>query len=151
MEKLIRLIDEHCTFPAIEKVSLFKRVIFNYLVGNEDMHLKNYSVITSGNKTELTPAYDFLNSTIVLKGDIEEIALSLNGRKKGLNRDLLINYFGKERCGLTEKVIEKALNTIQMALPAWFKTIDISFLSGKLKEKYTDLLWKRIKVMGFQM
>ena len=56
------------------------------LVGNEDMHLKNYSVITRNGKTELSPAYDLLNSTIVLKGDAEEIALPLKGKKTILIR-----------------------------------------------------------------
>jgi serine/threonine-protein kinase HipA len=148
MEKLVKLIENYCTFPAIETSRLFKRVLFNYLVGNEDMHLKNYSVITTEGKTELTPAYDFLNSTIVLNGEIEEIALPLNGKKKNLNRSLLINYFGKERCGLTDKIIEKNIDAIKSALPRWFDMIDISFLSAEMKEKYVNLLQKRIKVLG---
>ena len=148
MEKLVKLIDDYCTFPAIEKSRLFKRVLFNYLVGNEDMHLKNFSVITHEGKTELSPAYDFLNSTIVLKGEIEEIALPINGKKKNLNRSSLIDYFGKERCGLTDIVIEKNIDSIKAVLPQWFDMIDISFLSAEMKEKYVNLLQKRIKVLG---
>lgn len=149
MEKLVRLIDDYCTFPAIEKAKLFKRVLFNYLVGNEDMHLKNYSVITRNGKVELSPAYDLLNSSIVLKGDIEEIALSLNGKKRNLSRNLLINYFGKERCSLTDKTIEKTMASIRIALPSWFELIEISFLSVDMREKYRTLLQKRIDLMGF--
>lgn len=149
MEKLVKLIDDYCTFPAIEKAMLFKRVLFNYFVGNEDMHLKNYSVIIRNGKVELSPAYDLLNSSIVLKGDIEEIALSLKGRKSGLNRNILINYFGKERCNLTDKIIIKTLDAIQSALPSWFDLIDISFLSIGMKEKYKDLLLRRMNVLGF--
>ncbi|MCX6224105.1 MAG: HipA domain-containing protein [Bacteroidia bacterium] len=149
MEKLVGLIDDFCTFPAVEKAKLFKRVIFNYLVGNEDMHLKNYSVIVQANKVEFSPAYDLLNSTIVLKGDIEEIALPVKGKKSNLNEDVLINYFGKERCGLTDKVIEKNLEEIKSKLPQWFVLIDISFLSSGVKEKYRLLLHKRLKVMGW--
>lgn len=73
MEKLVKLLDDYCTFPAIEKAKLFKLVLFNYLIGNEDMHLKNYSIIIHNGKVELSPAYDLLNTSIVLKGDIEEI------------------------------------------------------------------------------
>ncbi|MBW8333651.1 MAG: HipA domain-containing protein [Prolixibacteraceae bacterium] len=148
MEKLVTLIDDFCTFPAIEKARLFKLVLFNYLVGNEDMHLKNYSVIIHNGKVELSPAYDLLNSSIVLRGDIEEIALSLKGKKSNLNREILINYFGRERCSLTEKVIEKILKTIQVELPSWFKLIEISFLSDEMKEKYRSLLQKRINILG---
>jgi len=127
---------------------LFRRVIFNYLIGNEDMHLKNYSVIVRNNKIELAPAYDFLNSTIVLSGDIEEIALTLKGKKSNLNAGVLIKYFGQERCSLTDKVIDTTLNTISSALDSWFNLIDISFLSNEMKEKYRLLLQKRRKVLS---
>ncbi|MBN2167110.1 MAG: HipA domain-containing protein [Marinilabiliaceae bacterium] len=149
MEKLVYLIDEYCTFPAIEKARLFKLVLFNFLVGNEDMHLKNYSIIVQKGKVELSPAYDLLNSTIVLKGDIEEIALHLKGKKCNLNREVLIDYFGKECCGLTDMIIDKTLDIINGALPSWFKLIDISFLSDDMKEKYQLLLHNRIKILGF--
>lgn len=148
MEKLVKLIDETCTFPAIEKSRLFKRFLFNYLVGNEDMHLKNYSIIIRNGKVELSPAYDFLNSSIVLSGEIEEIALTLKGKKSNLNRTVLINYFGAERCGLTDKVIEKTLKTIQQTLPKWFDLIENSFLSDEMKEKYRSLLQRRIQIVG---
>jgi serine/threonine-protein kinase HipA len=148
MEKLVKLIDETCTFPAIEKSRLFKRFLFNYLVGNEDMHLKNYSIIIRNGKVELSPAYDFLNSSIVLSGEIEEIALTLKGKKSNLNRSALINYFGAERCGLTDKVIEKTLKTIQQTLPKWFDFIENSFLSDEMKEKYRSLLQRRIQILG---
>lgn len=147
MEKLVKLLDNFCTFPAIEKAKLFKRIIFNYLIGNEDMHLKNFSVIVQDGKVELAPAYDFLNSSIVLKGDIDEIALPLKGKKSNLNADLLINYFGKERCGLTDKVIYKNLDGIKANLNHWFDLIDNSFLSSEMKEKYRLLLQKRLKVL----
>ncbi|MDP2336235.1 MAG: HipA domain-containing protein [Bacteroidota bacterium] len=149
MEKLVKLIDDYCTFPAIEKAKLFKLVLFNFLVGNEDMHLKNYSIINQNGKVELSPAYDLLNSSIVLRGDIEEIALSLKGKKGNLNRDVLINYFGKERCKLTDIIIERILDTIQAELPSWFNLIDISFLSDEMKDKYRNLLQKRIDILGF--
>ena len=147
MEKLVKLIDDFCTFPSIEKAKLFNLVLFNFLVGNEDMHLKNYSIIISNGKVELSPAYDLLNSTIVLKGDTEEIALSLKGKKSKLNRNILIDYFGRERCNLTDKIIERLLEKIQKEIPAWFNLIDISFLSGEMKEKYKNLLYKRIDIL----
>ncbi|MGV8094057.1 MAG: HipA domain-containing protein [Mangrovibacterium sp.] len=148
MEKLVKLIDDFCTFPAIEKAKLFRRVIFNYLIGNEDMHLKNYSVIVQNGKVELSPAYDLLNSTIVLKGDIEEIALPIKGKKSNLNAGVLIDYFGKERCSLTDKVIEKNLEAIKKKSSQWFILIDNSFLSSDMKEKYRLFLQKRIKVLS---
>jgi serine/threonine-protein kinase HipA len=147
MEKMVKLIDDYCTFPAIEKIKLFKLVIFNYLIGNEDSHLKNFSIITDDNQIRLSPCYDLVNSTIELKEQDEEIALPLKGKKKHLTRNVLVNYFGIERCELTEKSIEKVLETISLAIPKWKTLIDISFLSNEMKSKYFDLLDRRLNTL----
>ena len=148
MEKIVKLIDDYCTFPAIEKIKLFKLVIFNYLIGNEDSHLKNFSIITDDNQIRLSPCYDLVNSTIVLKEQDEEIALPLKGKKKHLTRNILVNYFGVEKCGLTEKSIEKVLETITLAIPKWKTLIDISFLSKEMKGRYLDLLDGRLTTLN---
>jgi serine/threonine-protein kinase HipA len=114
------------------------------------MHLKNFSVILRESRTELSPVYDLLNTTIVLKGDAEEIALSLAGKKKNLNYKVLVDYFGKERCGLTDKVIENTLSSIAKAIPQWKELIGISFLSDEMKEKYEGLLDKRLNILNFR-
>lgn len=147
MEKVLKLLDEYCTFPAIEKAKLFKLVIFNYLTGNEDMHLKNYSIIVRNGITEISPAYDLLNSTIVLKNNAEEIALSLHGKKSNLTADILIRYFGSERSLLPTIVIDKILHEINCQLPKWFQLLDDSFLSLEMKAKYQSLLEHRINVI----
>jgi serine/threonine-protein kinase HipA len=147
MEKIVKLIDDYCTFPAIEKVKLFKLVIFNYLIGNEDSHLKNFSIIADDNQVKLSPCYDLVNSTIVLKEQDEEIALPLEGKKKHLTRNILVDYFGIERCRLTEKSVEKVLETITLAVPKWKTLIDISFLSKVMKVKYLDLLDGRLTTL----
>jgi serine/threonine-protein kinase HipA len=145
MEKIIYLLDGYCTFPAIEKVKLFKLTLFNYLIGNEDMHLKNFSIITENNKVMLSPCYDLVNSTIEYKKQEEEIALTLAGKKRNLTRDILIDYFGKERCKLTALSIEKILSTISTAIPKWKELISISFLSNDMKGKYNELLEGRLE------
>jgi serine/threonine-protein kinase HipA len=150
MEKLVTLIDTYCTFPAIEKAKLFKIVVFNFLTGNEDMHLKNYSLISRDNKIELSPVYDLLNTSIVLSGDIDEIGLFIAGTKKQLNYEILINYFGKELCGLPEKVIDNILKTISKTLPQWDELIKMSFLSAAMKRQYAYLFGKRLRVLAFR-
>jgi serine/threonine-protein kinase HipA len=144
MEKVVTVIDDFCTFPSIEKLTLFKLTIFNYLVGNEDNHLKNFSIITEEGKVTLSPCYDLVNSTIEYKKQDEEIALPLKGKKKHLTRSLLVDYFGKERCELTSKSTDKVLETIFSAVPKWEELIDISFLSNEMKEKYHKLLGTRL-------
>ncbi len=78
MEKVVKLIDDYCTFPMVEKMKLFRRVLFCWLTGNEDMHLKNFSLIHRNDKIELSPAYDLLNTTIILANPVEEMALPLS-------------------------------------------------------------------------
>ena len=147
MEKLITLIDTFCTFPAIEKVKLFRLSIFNFLIGNEDMHLKNFSLITRDNKVELSPAYDLLNTTIVVPKSQEEIALPLAGKKRNLSAKILIDYFAKERLKLNQTIISQVFNKINTEWNNWEKLIKISFLSNEMKEKYFELMKKRKAVV----
>jgi serine/threonine-protein kinase HipA len=143
MEKIVTILDEYCTFPAIEKAKLFRITLFNFLIGNEDMHLKNYSLITRDNKVELSPGYDLLNTTIALPNPQEEIALPLAGNKRNLNSKVLINYWGKERLGLNDLVINQVISTFTKVQDEWEKLINISFLSQKMKGSYLELLNSR--------
>lgn len=143
MEKVVNLINAHCTFPAIEKVKLLKLVLFSFVTGNEDMHLKNFSLINRNDKIELSPCYDLLNTTIVLRNPSEEIALTLKGKKKSLSKQILIDYFGGERCELNEKVITSIVESMFHSRPKWLEEINHSFLSDDLKEKYMDVVESR--------
>ena len=148
MEQIISLIEQFCTFPAIEKLKLFNLTLFNYLIGNEDMHLKNFSVIRRDLKVELSPAYDLLNTTIILNTR-EEIALPLGGKKNKLKKDDFLVYFAKERLDLTQKSIEQTVSRIVKAFPGWTDLIQKSFLSDSMKTKYIDLLNERFSKLDF--
>ena len=153
MEKLVEILSRHCTFPAVETVKLFRRSLFSFLVGNEDMHLKNMSLIRLDGKIELSPMYDYLNSAIAMRGvgrpreEIEELALPLRGKKRNLTRRDWIDYYARERLQLSDKVIESCLRDFGRAIPQWLELIDISFLSEEMKELYVDLLQKRCLVL----
>jgi serine/threonine-protein kinase HipA len=148
MERLVDIINRHCTFPAIEKLKLFQRVLFNFLVGNEDMHLKNYSLIRDEDGIiRLSPAYDFLNSSIVLRDPVE-IALPLDRKQKNLSRRLLIEYWGEQRLGLTRAVIDQMLAEFSKVQAEWHDWIEKSFLPALQKKAYVELLEKRRGVLG---
>lgn len=154
LERVVDVIGLHCTFPVIERVKLMKRCLFNYLVGNEDMHLKNYSLITRDGKVELSPAYDYLSTTVAFAAigkkleDIEETALPIGGKKRKLTRTLWIDYFAKERLNLNDRVIANSLQELSAALPGWLRVLDASFLSGDQKRLYRDLLTDRCRMIG---
>ncbi len=143
MEKVAAVIEKYCTFPLPEKAKLFRLTLFNFLVGNEDMHLKNFSLITRGDRVQLSPAYDLLSTTIALERPVEETALPIKGKKKNLTRGMLFRYFARERLALTEKVIGNEEARFKAAIPEWERLIGISFLPERLKERYYGLLSQR--------
>lgn len=149
MEKLVTLIEQYCTFPMVEKAKLFRRVLFSWLVGNEDMHLKNFSIIHSDPVIELSPAYDLLNTTIVLANPTEEMALPLMGKKSNFNAEIFFDYLAKQRLGLNEKVIHRVAGEIKDVFPEWIQLIEISFLNDESKEKYLDIVNQRREIIGW--
>ncbi len=106
------------------------------------MDLKNFSLIRRDFKVELSPAYDLLNSTIILNSQ-EEIALRLGGRKNNLSKDDFFVYFAKERLGLTQKSIAQTVSRIVNVFPRWTDIIQKCFLSDSMKTQYIDLLNER--------
>ena len=148
LEQVVQLLEQFCTFPAIEKPKLAKRLLFCFLTGNEDMHLKNFSVWMQDGVVSLTPAYDLLNSTLVLENAKEESALPLRGKKRKLNKELWLNYFCKERLQLTEEQIDSVVKDLKEALPVWDRLIGQSFLSLERQLGYRTILYERANRLG---
>jgi serine/threonine-protein kinase HipA len=111
------------------------------------MHLKNFSLITRDNKIELSPAYDLLNTTIVVPRAREEIALPLKGKKRNLSAKILIDYFAKERMQLNDTIISQVLNKIKFEWSNWENLIKAGFLSSEMKDKYLNLQYQRKKIL----
>jgi len=147
MEQVVSIIDSFCTFPLIENLKLFRLTLFNFLIGNEDMHLKNFSLIRRKGKIELSPAYDLVNTSIAVRNATEEIALPLGRMKRNPSRILLLEYFGAERLGLTSAVIRDVLKTFSSVSMVWEETVRRSFLSDSMKENYLSLFFRRRKVL----
>ena len=144
-ERLVEVIDRYCTFPALERLKFFDRLLFAFLTGNEDMHLKNWSLITRDDKVELTPAYDLLNSTIPNPKSREELALPLSGRKSNLKANDFWRYLAVERLSLAPALIEQIKIRFAQASAGWAERITNSFLSATMQERYHTLLADRRK------
>lgn len=142
MERIAKILN-FCSFPRIEAVKLFKLTLFNFLVGNEDMHLKNFSVITRKGITTLSPSYDLLNTSIAVKNPSEELALPLNGKKNNLRRKDFFEYYAKEQLLLNDNVIKNIVKEFNFSLPSWQALISRSFLTDDMKKKYLQLLHDR--------
>jgi serine/threonine-protein kinase HipA len=119
------------------------RTLFPFLVGNEDMHLKNFSLISDPQKTTLSPAYDLVNSTLAMNGARKELALPARGKKSNLTRNDLVEYFAGEYLKLSEKLTHQIISDIEKALPSLLALIGISFLSEESKVNYRQILRER--------
>ena len=147
-ERLIEVINRYCTFPVLERLKFFDRLLFAFLTGNEDMHLKNWSLITRDDKVELTPAYDLLNSTIPNPKNREELALPLRGKKSNLQANDFWRYLAVGRLGLASILIEQVRARFVRASASWPDRIVASFLSDGMKERYLALLADRRMRLG---
>lgn len=148
MEKAAAAVDAFCTFPAVERVELFRRTLVAFLSGNEDMHLKNLAVLTERDGLRrLSPAYDLVASAAVLR-DPQELALPVAGKRARLRRKHLVDYYGRERLGLTERVVDGVLADLEAAMPAWDGLVDRSFLSDEIRDRLRLLLADRRERLG---
>jgi len=148
LERVADVVEEHCSFPNLEKPRLARRLLFCFLTGNEDMHLKNFSLIASEGNVALSPAYDFLNTSLVLENAKEESALPLKGKKNNLTRKLWLDYYCRERLGLSETAISRILADLRIGVPAWRELIARSFLSAPKREAYAELVEERAGRLG---
>ncbi len=106
------------------------------------MHLKNFSLYEVADMIRLTPAYDLLNAVIINPKDDEELALTLNGQKKKLQREDFIK--AATTLGIENVIVERLINKYIRLLPKFEAVIQNSFLSAELKEKYSELLEERL-------
>jgi|SRR5690554_237585 len=147
MEKVGKTIGEYSQNTMLDKIFFFELALFSFLTGNNDMHLKNFSMINSSSGWLLAPAYDLLNVAIVLPEDKEELALTLCGKKKKLKQD----HFEKlgKNMGLTDKQIEGAFKRMFRNRPKAIKWIEKSFLSDEMKTAYKEVIESRYKQIGW--
>lgn len=145
MEKVGKALGEYSDDTLLDKMYFFELCVFSYLTGNNDMHLKNFSMINVGTTWSLSPAYDLLNVIIVNPGDDEELALPIEGKKKRLRKDHF-ERFGKG-LDLNEKQIEGVFKRFIQNKTLAMQWIDDSFLSNEFKEKYKNVLEKKYVVI----
>lgn len=146
MEKVGKALDSYSSNPLLDKTFFFDIILFSFLTGNNDMHLKNFSMIKSSYGWVLSPAYDLLNVAIVLPEDTEELALTLSGKKKKLKRKHF-EQFG-EGLALTPKQIKGAFDRIVKNKSNALALIDQSFLSEDKKNAYKEVLEARYEQLG---
>ncbi len=147
-ERIGKAIDSYSDNTLLDKIFYFEIVLFSFLTGNNDMHLKNFSMIESPSGWILSPAYDLLNVAIVNPDDKEELALTLAGKKKNLKRRNF-EKLGKD-LGLTDKQISGVFKRFLKNKPEAISLIEKSFLSDDMKIAYKEVIEKRYGQMDLK-
>lgn len=138
MEQLGNKIGELSQHVLLDKLRFFELALFNFVIGNNDMHLKNFSMLLSNNGWVLSPAYDLLNVKIILPTDKDELALLLGGKKKNHSR-AYFETFG-DQLQLNNKQILSILKRLEQKLPKALQLVDKSFLPVNLKLEYKEVI-----------
>ena len=145
-EQIAKLILQFSNTPKLDLVNFWQQILFCWLTGNADMHLKNFSLysLTKGQYL-LTPAYDMLSTALVIPEDTEELALTLNGKKRKLNLTDFEKSFSQS--GLDSKVINNLFLRFEKTVPLWQAFVKTSFLSNEQKMKYSVLIEENLNLL----
>lgn len=144
MENLGKTIGELSVNTLMDKLRFFEITLFNFIIGNNDMHLKNFSMWFSDMGWILSPAYDLLNVKIILPKDKDDTALLFGGKKKNFNKSYF-DRFGKE-LQLNEKQTKSVYKKLDFWLPKAIQLIGVSFLNVDNKLHYKELITKRVNL-----
>ena len=147
-EQIAKIIMLHSAYPVLDLLTYFEVLLFCYLTGNADMHLKNFSLYKPANEYILAPAYDLLSTKLVLPDDIDELALTLNARKRKLKKSDFNHLLNTYK--IDEKVIENIYEKYRKIVPQWLNFIDTSFLPQQMKEEYKSIIIKRKSILDKQ-
>ena len=140
--EIAKAIMQYSSTPKLDLVNYMQLVLFCFVTGNNDMHLKNFSLYRPSKEYQLSPAYDLLNVAIANPKDKEELALPLSGRKTKLRLDDFLN--AAKAMGLEEKVVLRLTASFQKAFPKWQTLIHSSFLEEDMKKAHENLVVSRL-------
>jgi serine/threonine-protein kinase HipA len=141
-EQVAKAILKHSANPGLDVINFFEQVLFSFLTGNADMHLKNFSLIhMPGIGNILSPAYDMVATALVNPADDEDMALTLNGRKKKITRKDFITAFTSLNLDIKQQ--ENIFKKMEKAKDKWMEFIDVSFLNTDFKSSYKNLIHDR--------
>ena len=144
-EQIAKAIAAYSSTPRLDLVNFMQVLLFSFVTGNNDMHLKNFSLYRPKALYQLSPAYDLLNVAIANPKDKEEMALSINGKKVQIK---LADFLkASDTMGIEQRVTLGLINGLRDAMPAWIDLINNSFLSDKMKQNYLDLISRRMDVL----
>ena len=118
----------------VDIAELIRRIVFNALIGNGDMHLKNWSVIYSEKRNaSIAPAYDFISTVPYIPQDSMGLKLSRTKEFLEVTEDELSHFSAK--AALPEKlVLDTARETVALFQESWQSEKANLPMSDKVRE-----------------
>ncbi len=143
-EMVTTLIKKFSSAAMLDVVDYWEQVVFSWIVGNSDMHLKNFSLIGDNDgKYSLAPTYDQVSTRLVMPEDTEDLAMPVNGfQNKVLPMDLRV---AMEATGVQKKVVERIMRHFTTMTDKWDEIIDMSFISPNQKVEYKNIIHNHIE------
>ncbi len=146
-EKTGKIIRQYSTQIGLDSLRFFEIIVFSFISGNADMHLKNFSMLErKDGQFLISPAYDLVSTFLVISNEPEQMSLTLNGRKNKLvKKDF--DILGAS-LNLSEKQINNIYQTFSKRIDTAFWWIENSFLPKNQKGKLLELITHRISLLN---
>ena len=143
-ERCAKVISRYSQRPGLDLSELFLRLVFSFLVGNSDMHLKNFSLVETSAGSQryvLSEAYDMLPVNVILPEDDEELALTVNGKKHHIHRNDFLKF--AETSGISREAAVKMIQKLLSMQDQYLRMCEESYLPNHLKERLVVLINER--------
>ncbi len=147
-ERCSKIIQKYSSRAKLDMTELYMRLVFSYLVGNSDMHLKNFSLIEiaeGSGQYVLSPAYDLLPVNVIMPEDKEQFALTMNGKKMNIRRKDFLLF--ADKCDISRSAAEKMISKLVSMKPTFTALCKESLLLEDLKERFIQLIEERSKFL----
>lgn len=145
-ERAGKIIKQYATNTGLDVNKYFRLVLFSFITGNNDMHLKNFSLMHTDKGIMLSPAYDLINVNLVYPKDKEDLALTLNGRKSNIQRSDFDQF--AYNLGISEKARDNIYEDFSQEMNKVQDWVERSFLSEEYKEKYLQIIQNKQEKIG---
>lgn len=147
-ERCAKIIQRYSSRVGIDMAEFYIRLVFCFIVGNSDMHLKNFSLIETADGSGeyvLSPAYDLLPVNANMPADKEQFALAMNGKKQNLRKGDFLKF--ADTCGITRQTAEKLIENLVKLTPKWLSMCEKSLLPDELKERLKKIITERTEIL----
>ncbi|WP_297130632.1 HipA domain-containing protein [uncultured Eubacterium sp.] len=147
-ERCAKIIKQYSSRVGIDMAEFYIRLVFCFIVGNSDMHLKNFSLIETAEGSGeyvLSPAYDLLPVNANMPADKEQFALAMNGKKMNIRKGDFLKF--ADTCGIARQTAEKLIENLVKLTPKWIAMCENSLLPDELKDRLKKIITERTEVL----